>query len=393
MPVTVAPTRSPASDGGRNRAPSSRTGTRRFDVLVIGAGAVGMSVAHGLLKRGLSVCVVDEGDFALRASRGNFGLTWIQGKGAKFDDYAHWSIDAAAMWSGFAAELRQCTGVDVELSQPGGFTLCTDEGEYQQRVEMLAGMQRRLAPKFSFEALSGAQTRQRLPQASGAIAGSTYCPLDGHLSPLRLLRALFTSFTEQGGVLLPRTPVHAIDARPGQGFLASASGQSVEAGKVVLAAGLGSVALADRLGLKAPLHPVRGQLLITERVRPFLSHPTLHVRQTADGTVQIGDSKEEVGLDTGTTWEVLSRIAARAVRTFPCLRDVRVVRSWGALRVMSPDGFPIYDESPQHAGAFLVTCHSGITLAPQHAGPVADWIAGLGRPSGIAGFSSRRFDV
>ncbi|MBJ7223532.1 MULTISPECIES: NAD(P)/FAD-dependent oxidoreductase [unclassified Brenneria] len=364
-----------------------------FDVLVVGAGVVGMSVACGLLQQGLTVCVADEGDIALRASCGNFGLAWVQGKGAKFAPYAHWSIDAAAMWPGFADALQQCSGVDVELSQPGGFTICTDEQEYQQRVAMLHGMQHQMAPKFRFEALSGPETQARLPHVSPRIAGSTYCPLDGHVSPLRLLRALFKAFVAQGGVLLPRTPVRALTPRPGLGFLACTAGQPIEAGKVVLAAGLGSVALAAEVGLKAPLRPLRGQLLITERTAPFLHHPTLHVRQTADGTVQIGDSKEEVGLDTGTTWEVLARIASRAVLTFPCLRDVRAVRSWGALRVMSPDGFPIYDESERYPGAFLVTCHSGITLAPQHAGPVADWIAGGSKPDAIAGFSSRRFDV
>lgn len=352
-----------------------------------------MSVACGLLRQGLTVCVADEGDIALRASRGNFGLAWVQGKGAKFAPYAHWSIDAAAMWPGFARALQQCSGVDVELSQSGGFTICTDALEYQQRVAMLQGMQEQMAGKFRFEALSGAETQARLPHVSPRIAGSTYCPLDGHVSPLQLLRSLFNAFAVQGGVLLPRTPVRALTPRPGQCFLAATAGQPIEAGKVVLAAGLGSAVLAADVGLQAPLRPVRGQLLITERTAPFLYQPTLHVRQTADGTVQIGDSKEEVGLDTGTTWEVLARIASRAVHTFPCLRDVRVVRTWGALRVMSPDGYPIYDESERHPGAFLVTCHSGITLAPQHAGPVADWIAGGSKPSAIAGFSSRRFDV
>ncbi|VFR27438.1 Opine oxidase subunit B [plant metagenome] len=372
--------------------PSPQAGDS-FDVLVVGAGVVGMSVAYGLLRQGLSVCVADEGDIAFRASRGNFGLAWVQGKGAKFAPYAHWSIDAAAMWPGFAEELQQRTGVDVELSQPGGFTICSEEPEYQQRVSMLNGMQRQMAPKFRFEALSGPETHVRLPHVSDRIAGSTYCPLDGHVSPLRLLQALFKAVAVHGGVILPRTPIHQLTPRPGEGFLATTAGKPIEAGKVVLAAGLGSTALAAEVGLKAPLHPVRGQLLITERMAPFLHHPTLHVRQTADGTVQIGDSKEDVGLDTGTTWEVLARIAQRAVRTFPCLRDVQVVRSWGALRVMSPDGYPIYDESQQHPGAYLVTCHSGITLAPLHAGPVAQWIATGARPEATAGFSSRRFDV
>jgi glycine/D-amino acid oxidase-like deaminating enzyme len=109
--------------------------------------------------------------------------------------------------------------------------------------------------------------------------------------------------------------------------------------------------------------------------------------------VQIGDSKEEVGLDDGTTHGELARIAARATRTFPMLADANVVRTWGALRVMSPDGYPIYQQSTQCPGAYVVTCHSGITLAPVHAGPLVDWMRGGAEPKEIQGFKAERFDV
>jgi glycine/D-amino acid oxidase-like deaminating enzyme len=161
----------------------------------------------------------------------------------------------------------------------------------------------------------------------------------------------------------------------------------------VLAAGLGNRELAPMVGLKAPVEPVRGQILVSERIQPFLRHPSLHVRQTGEGVVQIGDSKEEVGFDDGTTIEQLSRIAQRATRCFPILANVNVVRTWGALRVMSPDGLPIYQASSECPGAFVVTCHSGITLASAHAGPLVDWLRGGSEPRDISGFKAERFDV
>jgi glycine/D-amino acid oxidase-like deaminating enzyme len=120
------------------------------------------------------------------------------------------------------------------------------------------------------------------------------------------------------------------------------------------------------VGLNAPVVPNRGQVLITERLMPFISYPTGHVRQTVDGTVQIGDSKEDVGFDKGTSMEVLAQIAARARKLFPILKDVKLVRAWGALRIMTPDGIPIYEESKSCPGAYLVTCHSGVTLGAFH---------------------------
>jgi len=81
------------------------------------------------------------------------------------------------------------------------------------------------------------------------------------------------------------------------------------------------------------------------------------------------------------------------VRTFPLLRDVNLVRAWGALRVMTPDGFPIYDESRSCPGAFLATCHSGVTLAAAHALLLAPHLAAGALPPEFDVFSARRFHV
>ena len=70
-----------------------------------------------------------------------------------------------------------------------------------------------------------------------------------------------------------------------------------------------------------------------------------------------------------------------------------MVRSWAALRVMTQDGFPVYDQSEEAPGAFLATCHSGVTLAAAHSGPLAGMIADGALAADMAPFSARRFDV
>ena len=86
-------------------------------------------------------------------------------------------------------------------------------------------------------------------------------------------------------------------------------------------------------------------------------------------------------------------LAARAVRIFPHLRQVRLQRAWGALRVMTPDGNPVYQQSHAHAGAFAISCHSGVTLAAMHAGAVAAWLCGEPGQPLIGEFPADRFDV
>lgn len=117
------------------------------------------------------------------------------------------------------------------------------------------------------------------------------------------------------------------------------------------------------------------------------------LRQTDEGSILVGDSQEATGFRETVGLPVLATMAARAVLTFPALAQARVVRTWAALRVLSPDGFPIYDQSSRHPGAFLVSCHSGVTLAAAHVFEVAAAIAAGGLPDSLAAFSARRFDV
>ena len=152
--------------------------------------------------------------------------------------------------------------------------------------------------------------------------------------------------------------------------LSTAEGEIV-AGKVVIAAGNASRDLAPMVGLRAPMKPNRGQIMVTERTRPFMRYPVVTIRQTDEGTVMIGDSQLEGTSPDAMTMPVNAVMAARAVRMFPLLGRLNVVRMWSGIRVMTEDGFPIYDQSTTHPGAFLVTCHSGVTLAAVHATSLA----------------------
>jgi glycine/D-amino acid oxidase-like deaminating enzyme len=125
-----------------------------------------------------------------------------------------------------------------------------------------------------------------------------------------------------------------------------------------------------------------------------MRHPVVTIRQTDEGTVMIGDSQLEGTSPDEVTMPVNTVMAGRAVRMFPLLGRLNVVRMWSGIRVMTEDGFPIYDQSNTHPGAFLVTCHSGVTLAAAHATKLAPMIAAgrLDRDA-VGAFSARRFDV
>jgi glycine/D-amino acid oxidase-like deaminating enzyme len=362
------------------------------DTIVIGGGLVGIAIGYGLLRAGERVMVLDEGDDAFRASRGNFGHVWVQGKGASNTAYARWSLEAAQLWPAFAADLTNLTGTDPQLEQPGGLMLALSEAELEARAGTMEKLSTEMASQgvaYPYEILGANALRQMCPSAGPDVAGACFTPMDGQVNPLKMMRSLTSAFVALGGDLRTGQPVTEIEFCNG-GFQVQAGEKRLSTGRLVLAAGLGNSALAPMVGLQAPVRPVRGQVLITERLEPFLKIVTGSVRQTDDGFVQIGESMEDVGMDEGTTTSELSRIAGRAIRMFPVLESVNIVRSWGALRIMTADGFPIYQASVECPGAYLVTCHSGVTLAPQHAGALVDWIRMGAEPPLIASFKAER---
>ncbi|HWB49328.1 MAG TPA: FAD-dependent oxidoreductase [Stellaceae bacterium] len=366
---------------------------KQYDAIVIGGGLVGAAIAYGLVREGLGTALIDEGDVVFRASRGNFGLVWVQSKGLGAPHYQRWTRLSAEEWPSLAAELGERTGVAVGLEQPGGVQLCLGEEEFAARRAMMAQM-RAEAGNFGFDyrMLGRDELSEMLPGLGPKVAGGSWTPYDGHVNSLYLLHALHKGFVERGGAYLPNRTIDYAAAQP-HDFRLGSGADEIAAAKIVLAAGLGNAKLAPLFGLSAPVRPQRGQILVTERTERVWPVPIGSLRQTLEGSIMLGASEEEVGFDTGQKPEVMQAIARRAVESFPFVAELQIVRAWAALRVMPPDGKPIYDESEKFPGAFTANCHSGVTLAGAHANAFAPMVAAGALDPMMAPFSARRFDV
>jgi glycine/D-amino acid oxidase-like deaminating enzyme len=360
-----------------------------YDAIVIGGGLVGSAIAFGLQRQGLATLMLDEGDLAFRAARGNFGLIWVQSKGTNSPPYAQWTWMSAESWPRLRDEIQELSRDKLDYTRPGGLDVCLNAAEMDDKRKNMQQLKSH-ANHIEYEMLDRKSLTKLLPGLGDNIAGGCYSTADGHVNPLKLLRGLHVGLQAKGGNIESGSPVVSIDPQK-SGFLVKTKSGNYSAARLIIAAGLGTKPLAHMVDLNIPVRPVRGQNLILERVRPFLTMPMSTIRQTAEGSVQVGASEEEVGFDECTSVDVLNELATRAVRIFPHLGQARVVRSWAALRIMTPDGYPIYAQSVKYPGAFAAVCHSGVTLAAAHVFELASAIAKGSLPTEIADMGDKRF--
>lgn len=381
----------PASAVGLARL---RRHTGIYDVVVVGGGLVGSALAYGLALDKARVAVLDEGDVAYRASRGNFGLIWVQSKGMGMPQYGQWTMTSQRDWQRLADELVELTGIDVHLEQRGGLNVVLSEVEREARIAFMTRLQAQPGmAQYPWKMLDRHEVASIIPGVGPDVVGASWSPVDGIANPLKLLRAFHMAFDRLGVDYLPHHAVGDIRLKDGVFDVQTPAGV-IRGKRILLASGLANKALGAQVGLDVPVRPQRGQIIVLERTRRILATPLVSLRQMDEGSWLIGDSQEEMGFEEKTTGlPVLATLADRAVRTIPALREVRAVRAWAALRVMSQDGFPIYEQSPSHPGAFVATCHSGVTLAAAHAYHYAPMIQAGVIHDALHCFSTERFHV
>ena len=374
---------------------------RDTDTIIIGAGTVGAAIGYGLALLGRRVLVLDGADTDFRAARANFGLVWVQGKGKGAPAYQRLTRQSSDLWPGFLDGLRDhAGGMRIDFERRGGLAFCLGDKEFEQRKSLIALLEHeRLADDLTTgtgetQMIGRADLQGLLPDLplGDRVSGASFCASDGHVNPLQLLAALHAAIRHLGGQIRHGQPVQTI--RPENGGFAVQTPDGIWRGaQVVIAAGIASGALGRQVGLDVPIRAQRGQILVTQRAAPLLPLPCSGLRQTAEGTIMIGATKEEVGADVSATIRASAWLARKTLEISPALARLQLVRHWSGLRIMSPDGNPVYAQSAECPGAFVTTCHSGVTLAAVHAARLAPHIAAGALPAAFDPFHHRRFDV
>lgn len=363
------------------------------DVIVVGGGIVGSALAYGIARNNKKVLVLDGADYDFRAARANFGLVWVQGKGANQPDYSAFTRESVDRWPSFSNQLAACSGFSTRYVRSGGLSFCLGNEELEQRHALLNEM-RKCGNAQDAKMLGRAELMHLHPSVAlgSQVVGASFCRHDGHVNPLRLLASLHKAIFTLGGHIVYHSKVEKIEPTSGGFSVLSQTGVQC-ADRVVVAAGAMTNELTRPLGLVLPMRTERGQILVTERVAPMLPFPASGIRQTSEGTIMIGATHEDVGYNTNVTVAAATRLACRATAIVPRLATLRLIRQWSGLRILSPDKGPVYDQAIDYPGLFATFCHSGVTLAAIHADVVGPALANGALPDPVEPFNGGRFNA
>ena len=336
-------------------------------VAVVGAGAIGCSIAYHLARRGVQVTVLDAASPGAGTSSATLALVWVQRKEPV--EYMELNLLGAKLH----AELAQTYDEDVELYQPGGLSTYIDEPTF---LRQLGAMERLNAasPHHKTRELTPREAQQLETELSLDIVGALFSPHDGDINPMRLVFNLARNARKFGAKFLDHCTVsRVLHSESGVNGVETNLGL-VKASSVVIAAGAGTPRLVEPLGINLPMVFERGQILVTEPTRRILVYPTGISRQTQRGNILLGTTYEANCAEKLTTAEAGSKIAAASIRRYPRLKDVHIVRNFAGIRPLPKDGLPYLGAVQRLPGLYVATSHSGITLAPVHGKVISELI-------------------
>jgi glycine oxidase len=363
----------------------------RYDVVVVGAGAIGLASAWRIAERGLSVCVLE------RAPVPGAGASGVAAGMLAPVTEAEWgaralldlNLDSAARWPGFADELRAASGRDVGYHRGGALVVAADRDDAEE-LRRLHAFQESLG--LDVEWLGPRAARQLEPALSPRIAGAIHAPHEAQADPRALVGALSAALASAGGEVVCGVNVCGLT---GDGV--DTDRGPVHAAQVVVAAGAWS---SDLDGAAPPVRPVKGQILRLRRragqpplAERLIRTPRCYLVDRIGGEVVIGASVEERGFDDAVTADGVYRLLEAAYEVLPDAGELEWVEAAARLRPGTPDNAPAIGRAASGDGVVWATGHyrNGILLTPVTADAVAAIVSGDEPPAQVAAFGPERF--
>jgi glycine oxidase len=369
-----------------------------INVVIVGAGIMGLGIAWRLGQRGARVTLFDAGRAGGGASHAAAGMLAICAE-AEPGEQALVALGRAsqALWPRFAAELEGLTSAPVDLRREGTLVVALtadDQARICHHLEFQKGLDLPVAW------ISAAETRRREPHLAARLAGAVASPEDLQVDNRKVVAALRTAAERSGATIHEHCPVERIvtSDRSATGVRLR-DGTEVPADVVVLAAGAWSRGLEGLpAALRPPVRPVKGQLISLRMdpqaplVRHVVRAANVYMVPRLDGRLILGATSEEKGFDRTLTAGGMLALLEAAWRLVPAIEELPIDEMWVGHRPGSRDDAPILGPGPLE-GLIYATGHhrNGILLAPVTADAIARLVLDGTLDPAIRPFGIERF--
>jgi glycine oxidase len=367
------------------------------DVIVIGGGVIGASIAYACTAAGMRVCLIERNEIASGASGAAAGMLAPQVEAHQPDDFFDLCLQGRSEYAQVAPALLEEAGIDIEYRKSGILRVALEERE---AVDLQGRAEWQRQRGLTAEWLAPSDVAVREPMFAGAISrrivGALWLPEECQVRSPRLVRALLDAAIRKGTRIREGTPVLGLVVEGNCVSGVRLPGEIVIGGAVVVAAGAWSAEVARYAGVGLRVEPIKGQILALSTMmrspRHILWSGTCYVAPKVDGQLVIGATEERSGFDPRPTMSGLLQLAMSATEMLPELGRLPINTQWGGLRPATPDRLPVIGWAPALEGLFFATGHfrNGVLLGPLTGRIAAAMLAGEAPCSDVASYAPGR---
>jgi glycine oxidase len=336
------------------------------DAIIVGGGIIGCSIALRLARAGLSAAIIERGKTGCQASRAAAGMLCPQTEGLEPGPFFDLCMRSRSMYKDFIAQIKELSGIDPQYRDEGTIFVALEEREC---AESLRWTEWQKEAGLCVETLSAGDVREKEPAVNPTAAGGVFVPEDHQVENRLLMDALSIAARRAGVEIIEGREVSSIARDGGKAKGVVCSGETIEAGVVILAAGSWSSALAGEFAPTAKVIPARGQMIALRGadnpINCVLHSHGCYIIPRLDGRILVGATVEYTGFRKAITAAGISSLLTAAIELVPALEDFEIVETWSGLRPDTADHLPIIGQSGID-NLLLATGHfrNGILLAP-----------------------------